>query len=253
MALIHQKPNPGSAKASAHAPPGSRVYAIGDIHGRADLLRRLHGHILDDAAAAPDLRKIVVYLGDYVDRGPDSSGVIDILINRPLEGFERHHLKGNHEDMMIRFLETGAGSEIWMMNGARDTLESYGLGFSDTALYRYDAKGLAQAFTDAVPQGHRAFLSRLALHHAEGDYLFVHAGLKPGVALEDQDESDLIWIRNEFTRTDTNFGVIVIHGHSIRIAPDARPNRIGIDTGAWRTGILTAAVLEGGEVRFLRT
>jgi serine/threonine protein phosphatase 1 len=254
MALIHQNPTPRSAEGSAQAPPGSRVYAIGDIHGRADLLTRLHRHILDDAGSAPGLRKVVVYLGDYVDRGPDSSGVIDILINRPLEGFEVHHLKGNHEDMMIAFLETGVCSEMSMtINGVRDTLDSYGLGLSDAAPYRDDGNSLGRAFTDAVPQSHRKFLGGLELHHTEGDYLFVHAGLKPGVAMADQKEEDLLWIRDEFTRTDTDFGAVVVHGHSIRMEPDVRPNRIGIDTGAWRTGILTAVVLEGGKVRFLQT
>jgi serine/threonine protein phosphatase 1 len=229
------------------------VYAIGDIHGRADLLGRLHRQIMADAADASSLRKMVVYLGDYVDRGPDSAAVIGMLINDPLEGFERHHLKGNHEAMMIRFLETGDGGEIWLMNGARDTLDSYGIGLSAFGLYHDDLDSLAEAFAAAVPESHRAFLNSLELHHKEGDYLFVHAGVLPGVAIEDQSEHDLIWIRDAFTRTDADFGVVVVHGHTIRNEPEIKANRIGIDTGAWHSNRLTALVLETATRSFLRT
>ena len=253
---MHQSPGSAIHK----APSGSRVYAIGDIHGRSDLLRRLHAMILADAApGSPDspdsgaLRKVVVYVGDYVDRGPDGAGVIDILINQPLEGFESHPLKGNHEDMMIRFLESGEGGDMWLFNGGRDTLQSYGIEFSDMSLYLSEPEALAPVFRDAVPPSHRAFLNGLAIHHREGDYLFVHAGMRPGVALEDQSEQDLIWIRDEFTGSDADFGAIVVHGHSIRAEPEIRPNRIGIDTGAWRSNRLTALVLEGDTRRFLQT
>jgi len=210
--------------------------------------------ILADAADAAGLRKVVVYIGDYVDRGPDSAGVIGMLIDDPLDGFESHHLKGNHEDMMLRFMETGEGAETWlMMNGARDTLESYGIGIADMSLFRGGTDALALAFRDAVPESHRAFLAGLALHHREGDYLFVHAGVRPGVAIEDQSEHDLIWVRDEFTESDADFGVIVVHGHTIRPEPEVRPNRIGIDTGAWHSNRLTALVLEADTRRFLRT
>ena len=253
---MHQSPAP----VTHNVPSGSRIYAIGDIHGRADLLSRLHGMILDDAAPdspnatdTPDLRKVVVYVGDYVDRGPDSAGVIGMLIEEPLQGFESRHLKGNHEDMMIRFLESGDGGEMWMLNGGRDTLDSYGIGLSDISLFRGDMEALALAFRDSVPENHRAFLDGLQLHHREGDYLFAHAGVKPGVAIEDQSEKDLIWIRDEFTDSDADFGVIVVHGHSIRAEPEIKPNRIGIDTGAWRSTRLTALVLEGDTRRFLQT
>ncbi len=246
---MHQSPG----RAIHQAPSGSRVYAIGDIHGRSDLLRRLHAMILADTAEDPDLRKVVVYVGDYVDRGPDSAGIIAMLIEEPLQGFESYPLKGNHEDMMIRFLEYGDDGEMWMVNGGRDTLDSYGIGISDISLFRGDRQALAQAFGDAVPESHRAFLDGLRLYHREGDYLFVHAGVRPGVALEDQSENDLIWIRDEFTDSDTDFGAIVVHGHSIRAKPEIKPNRIGIDTGAWRSNRLTALVLEGETRRFLHT
>ena len=258
MTLGFQSPPANARAPSGHGtfpvPEGRRVYAVGDIHGRADLLARLHKKIAADALDIPGFQNIVVYLGDYVDRGPDSSGVLDMLINRPLEGFEAHHLKGNHEDMMIQFLETGANSEMWiMMNGARDTMESYGIGYSDFARHESDMKGLARDFANAVPESHRAFLDALKMHHCEGDVLFVHAGIAPGVPVENQSPHDLMWIRGEFTESNTDHGLFVVHGHSNRPAPEIRSNRLGIDTGAWFSGTLTAAVLEGGDIRFLQT
>ena len=255
MTPIHQSPDPAlrAAPTDTRVPDGCRVYAIGDIHGRADLLGRLHRQIMADAADAASLRKVVVYLGDYVDRGPDSAAVIDMLINEPLEGFERHLLKGNHEDMMIRFLDVGDGGEMWLMNGARNTLDSYGLGLSDIAIHHNDMKGLSEAFADAVPESHRAFLNGLELHHSEGDYLFVHAGVLPGVAINDQSEHDMVWIRDEFTRSNADFGAVVVHGHTIGNEPVIKANRIGIDTGAWRSDRLTALALETDSRRFLQT
>ena len=244
---------PEEGAAPGRAPAGCRVYAVGDIHGRADLLRHLHGQIRDDAEDAPELRKVVVYVGDYVDRGPDSFGVIDMLIHEPLEGFERHHLKGNHEDMLMEFLKTGSGGETWIVNGGRDTLESYDVDLWDIGFGLGNTPGLGEKLQANIPEDHLAFLAGLELCHREGGYLFVHAGLRPGVALDDQDEYDFLWIRHDFLESDADYGMIVVHGHSIHPEPDIRPNRIGIDTGAWRTGHLTALVLEGDSRRFLRT
>ena len=176
-----------------------------------------------------------------------------MLIDKPLEGFEHHHLKGNHEDMMIHFVDFGEGGDMWLMNGARDTLDSYGLGHSDIAIHHNDMKGLSNVFADALPQIHRAFLAGLGLHHSEGDYLFVHAGVLPGVAVKDQSEHDLIWIRDEFIQSDADFGAVVVHGHTIRPEPEIKANRIGIDTGAWHSNHLTALVLESNTRRFLQT
>ena len=259
MASRHQTPataGPRPENAAARAPEGTRVYAVGDIHGRADLLGRLHRKILDDAADAADAgprRLVVVYVGDYVDRGPDSFGVVEALIEKPLAGFERHHLKGNHEDFLLRFLETGSHGETWMMNGARATLESYGVEWSDMA---YGADGLAaarQKFADAMPESHLRFFHGLEPKHREGDYLFVHAGIRPGVALDEQRAFDLMWIRDAFLDSDDDHGVVVVHGHTIAPAPEVRPNRIGIDTGAFQSNRLTALVVEGAERRFLVT
>ncbi len=256
MASRHQTAGRPAARAgdiAARTPNGTRVYAIGDIHGRADLLRRLHRNILDDAEDAGAARKVVVYIGDYVDRGPDSFGVVDMLIEEPLDGFERHHLKGNHEDFLLRFVEAGADGEVWMMNGARATLESYGVEWSDMA---YGVDGLEAArrkFVDFMPESHLRFFHGLELWHSEGDYLFVHAGVRPGVPLAEQRPFDLMWIREAFLDSDADHGCVVVHGHTIEPAPEVRPNRIGIDTGAFRSGRLTALVVEGAERRFLAT
>lgn len=255
MAPLHQSPEaaPPSTRTPAKVPDDCLVYAIGDIHGRADLLRRLHRQILDDAAKIEISRKVIVYLGDYVDRGPDSREILDTLIDDPPDGFEVHHLKGNHEDMLLRFLKTGDNGQMWLMNGGRDTLDSYGIDLSTFSLFRDDMDGLFQALNDAMPDNHRAFLNGLSLHHQEGDYLFVHAGIRPGVALEDQNPHDLTWIRNDFIDSEADFGAVVVHGHTIRRLPDIKDNRIGIDTGAYSSNRLTALVLETDTRRFLQT
>ena len=241
------------APVSPRVPENCRVYAIGDIHGRADLLGRLHRQILDDAKTAPDLHKVVVYVGDYIDRGPDSFDVIDGLIERPLEGFERHTLKGNHEDMMMAFLETGTHGETWIMNGGRNTLDSYGIGLWDLLSDLRDLQKARDKLRQAIPESHWKFLTGLEMHHTEGDYLFVHAGLRPGVSLRDQNEFDLMWIREKFLYSDADLGHLVVHGHTSCPEPEILPNRIAIDTGAWHSNRLTALVLEADTRRFLST
>jgi serine/threonine protein phosphatase 1 len=237
--------------------PASRVYAVGDIHGRRDLLARLHAAILADRAErereAPGLRNVLVYVGDYVDRGPESFAVVDGLVYAPLPGFEIHCLKGNHEDLLIRFLADGSLGEAWMYNGGVATLESYGVDVFRLA-HESDPLGrLRLEFRKSVPESHARFFAGLELRHEEGDYLFVHAGVRPGVPLDAQSEQDLLWIRHEFLASDADFGKVIVHGHSIQWEPDVRPNRIGIDTGAFHTGRLTCLVAEGAERRFLWT
>lgn len=233
--------------------PGKRVYAIGDIHGRLDLLLELEGMIRDDLARAKPARSVAVYLGDYVDRGPESRAVLDHLLDRPPPVDEVVHLLGNHEDAMRRFLDDRWIGESWVGFGGRETLESYGVS-PDRRLPQEKWMREAQiAFARALPERHRAFLDDLQLWHVEGGYLFVHAGIRPGVPLELQDREHLIWIRHEFLESEADHGHVVVHGHSIRRAPEIRPNRIGIDTGACFSGRLTALVLEGTERRFLST
>jgi serine/threonine protein phosphatase 1 len=238
-------------------PPGARVYAVGDSHGCAELLRALHREILEDSARADAAgpratRRAVVYLGDYVDRGPDSRGLLDLLIQEPLPGFEAIHLLGNHEVFMRRFLDGENLDAIWMLNGGTATLGSYGLDRAAPAAIAEGGHSLRAALAAAVPEAHRAFLGDLALSHVEGDYFFVHAGIRPGLPLEVQHEEDLLWIREPFLASTVDHGKVVVHGHTPTDEPAVRSNRIGIDTGACYGGKLTALVLEGEERRFLQ-
>jgi len=231
-------------------PAGLRLYAVGDVHGRLDLLRQLHELIAADAAGSNASVKRIVYLGDYVDRGPDSKGVIELLLEAPLKGFERVLLKGNHEDVMETFLVDASVAPHWFAYGGIETLESYGV----TAPAHAGEIARAQAeFGARLPATHRKFLASLPLTHRAGDYFFAHAGVKPGVALGDQGEEDLLWIRDEFLESNADFGALVVHGHTITASPVVRANRIGIDTGAFASGKLTALALEDSERKFIQT
>jgi len=235
-----------SATAKARVPPGSRVYAIGDIHGCLERLQALHDLVRADSVRAAAERCVVVYLGDYVDRGLDSREVLDLLLADPLPGFECVYLKGNHEDFLLRFLERGEDAAPWLLNGGDATLRSYGV--DPYAVSRDPGpRGLRAALSAAMPEAHLRFLCGLQLSHVEGDYLFVHAGLRPGVPLEEQDPEDLMWIRAPFLDSREGHGKIVVHGHTPTSAPEVRDNRIGIDTGAVYGGPLTALVLQEGE------
>jgi len=235
-------------------PEDCRVYAIGDLHGRFDLLQRLHRLIEEDAAAAPPVaRKAAVYLGDYVDRGPESRAVVDCLLGAPLPGFEAVFLKGNHEDMLLRFVETGELADVWLMNGGQETLESYGV---EAVPFTWDRKRIAamrQAFRAALGSRHLGFFRSLETVRRIGDYVFVHAGLLPGVPVERQHADDCLWVRTEFLMCKAPFEGLVVHGHSIVPEPQFLANRIAIDTGAYRTGRLTCLVLEGTSRRLLST
>jgi serine/threonine protein phosphatase 1 len=252
-AMPHEQAADLLAGDTALVPDDTLVYAVGDIHGRADLLEKMHEAILRDAAEAPCSRKVVIYLGDYVDRGPDSKRVVDVLLERPLAGFERYHLMGNHEAFLLEFLidiEAGPG---WFFNGGLQTLGSYGVNFGKHDDMSFDSLVRIQDdFLRRVPERHLDFFRRLDFSRTEGDYFFVHAGVRPGIPLENQSDEDMLWIRDEFLSCDEEFGKIVVHGHTITWEPDIRSNRIGIDTGAFASGVLTALVLEGRERDFLR-
>lgn len=236
----------------ARTPEETRVYAIGDVHGRLDLLDDMHAMIRDDARSAQGRRLVVVYLGDYIDRGPQSREVLDRLLDAPLAGVETVYLRGNHEEIMLGFLDFGIRGESWFTYGGRETLQSYGVAAPlPTAESEFPAA--RAALRQALPARHRAFLDALKLSHREGDYLFVHAGVKPGVLLEAQEARELLWIRHEFLDSDVDFGVCVVHGHTPEERPTVKSNRIGIDTGACWTGRLTCAVIEDDRVRLLQT
>jgi len=225
-------------------PNSTRVYAIGDIHGRRDLLDRLLDTIAKDCTDAPE-RRVLVTLGDYIDRGPDSRGVVERLANlhteTPFNGFELCFLKGNHEQLMEQFITGENDGHLWMNCGGRETLNSYG------------AKHTAQSITKRLPKHHRQFFANMVLMSREGDYAFAHAGVRPGVGLAKQAAEDVLWIRARFLNATTDFGAVIVHGHTPVDVPDVLDNRIGIDTRAWASGTLTALVLEGTEQRFLST
>jgi serine/threonine protein phosphatase 1 len=244
---------PSTPALPARVPGGTRVYAIGDIHGRLDLLQAMNSRVMRDALEFEGTRKVVVYLGDYVDRGVQSRETVDYLLDEPLAGFERVYLMGNHERTLLDFLVDPRVASNWMSYGGAATLYSYGVGCDGPRNNLATLTRLQETFRKNLPERHLQFYNSLTLSHMEGDYLFVHAGIKPGVPLDQQKERDLLWIRDEFLDSDENFGKIIVHGHTITRAPDAKENRIGIDTGAFASGKLTALVLEGDSGRFLDT
>ncbi len=240
--------------AAAHSVPDDTVvYAVGDIHGCADLLDVMHGMIRHDSQIPEFARKVLIYLGDYVDRGPDSKGVVDRILEKPLEGFETYCLIGNHEDFLVDFLADPEAGPLWLSNGGLATLLSYGVDFRpDTGLGHGRLEELQQQFFDALPSSHLDFYRELQFSHVEGDYFFVHAGVRPGVPLHDQSDEDMLWIRNEFLDSSDDFGKMIVHGHTISWEPEFRGNRIGIDTGAFASGVLTGLALKGYERDILR-
>jgi len=244
---------PATGTQSPVVPAGTRLYVVGDVHGCIELLIEMHRLILADAAEHEAARRVVVYLGDYIDRGPDSKGVVDLLIETPLPGFESIHLKGNHEQALLDFLGDITIGPDWFSFGGNQTFASYGL---EPPEHIFDAEALlaAQAaLLTTLPEAHLGFYRGLRLGHFEGDFLMVHAGLRPGVPLDAQIESDLLWIREPFLGCADDFGFIVVHGHTIAVYPEIRSNRIGIDTGAFHTGRLTCLVLQDAAVEFLQT
>ncbi len=230
-------------KAPGWLAPGRRVYAIGDIHGCLVQLLALHDLIRADLAARPIAEPLLVHIGDYVDRGPDSRGVVALLAaGDPISGVTTVNLMGNHERTMLNALGgEGAAATDWMISGGREALASWG---GDPEAPRPDWPAF-------VPPEDMTFLHGLALSHAADGYFFAHAGVRPGVAIADQSPQDLITIRNSFLYSEMNHGAVVVHGHTPRGAPEVRHNRIGIDTGAVFGGVLTAAVLELDQVGFL--
>lgn len=239
---------------SARVPDQCRVYAVGDIHGRLDLLERLLGRMEEDCARSRPKRVAVVFLGDYVDRGPNSRLVVERLMHGAPQGgaladAEWVCLKGNHEDYMVRFVDEVHVGAAWCLNGGYETLRSYAGELPERL--GADMEALQVLLGRTLPPQHLRFLARLPLMHREGDYVFVHAGIRPGIALDDQDPHDLMWIRDDFLYDSTPSDKVVVHGHTPSPTPDIRPHRIGIDTGAYYTGHLTALVLEGADRRFL--
>lgn len=233
-------------------PAGCRVYAIGDIHGRDDLLGDLLSRIEADIASRPSARNLLVFLGDLIDRGPASREVVERLINYRPDGVRLIFLAGNHEEVLLRILD-GEVTLIadWLKFGGSECLQSYGL--AAAKLKRMTPARAAEAIRSAIPTGHREFLNGFADTFRAGDYLFVHAGIRPGVSLDEQAQVDLRWIRQPFLSHRGDEGFVVVHGHTICERVEDLGNRIGIDTGAYRTGVLTALGIQNGERWFLQT
>jgi len=272
----------GSTVPRPATPPGTVVYAIGDIHGRADLLARLLAGIRADSRHRRAQRRVVVFLGDYVNRGPECRAVVDLLQAPGLEGFEVVCLMGNVEQAMLRYLDGEMAIAInWLEYGGIETAAAYGvacplprrrdehlleaLRWQDSYQDAYGAtmppqpeevlslEALRHELTVALPPTHLAFFRGLRTMWREGGYCFVHAGVVPGVPLADQAARDCMWIRRRFLDSDLDHGAVIVHGHSISPEPEVRPNRIGIDTGAYKSGVLTCLVLDGEERSFLQT
>ncbi len=239
--------------ANPRVPSGSRVYAVGDIHGRLDLIEKIHELIAADATDFDGSRKVVIYLGDYIDRGEKSRQVVDFLLDNPLPGFENIYLKGNHEDSLIKFLSDTSIGSAWMRYGGNSTLYSYGVIASGSSWDQRSLEQMQAYLKRNLPLRHLEFYQALKAGHIEGDYCFVHAGVLPGVPLEKQKEENVLWIRGEFLNSKANHEKVVVHGHTIRPEPEILPNRIGIDTGAYSSGILTCLALEEDNQSFLHT
>ena len=238
------------AEQLAAVPDGTRYYAIGDIHGRLDLFEALIEAVESDDRASAPARTIIVLLGDLVDRGPDSAGVVERAMRWAAER-QVFLLAGNHEEMFLESFENTGVLRHFLRHGGRQTVLSYGIPRAT-----YDATSLEELqvlMRDTVPLSHREFLASARDHLEAGDYLFVHAGIAPEVPLEEQQRHHLRWIREPFLDYTAPHAHMVVHGHTITDAIDVRRNRVGIDTGAYRSGRLTALVLEGTSRRILQT
>jgi len=230
---------------------GYRAYVVGDVHGRLDLLDALLERIHSDLEARPASDAVLVFVGDLVDRGPSSAQVIDRLKNYRREGVRTVFLLGNHEEVLLRIIE-GDGELIrsWLKFGGAQCFASYG--GNPKLLTGLPDEEAVEAVRRAVPPEHVEFIRGFDDTFRFGDYLVVHAGIRPGIALEEQRQSDLRWIREPFLRDESDHGFVVVHGHTISREVQDQGNRIGIDTGAFSTGVLTALAIEGTEKWFLQ-
>lgn len=235
-------------------PDGTVVWAVGDIHGRLDLLEPLVEAIVADLRASTVSRGVVVFLGDYIDRGPDSRGVLQLLAGlSDVQGVEWRFLKGNHEQAMLGFLADPSAGRRWCEYGGDSALRSYGLRIPELA-HRPEAWArVAADLRHKLTAREMEFLENLELSVAVGDYFFSHAGARPGVALDRQLPEDLMWIRQPFLHSQTGFEHVVVHGHTPTLHVHADHRRIGIDTKAYQSGVLSALRLEGRERTLLKT
>lgn len=246
LSRLFNRRSRGTAPFAPAVPKGTAVWAVGDIHGRADLLMPLVNAMIADLQATDAERRMVIFLGDYVDRGPDSRGVIQILSSlSDVEGIEWRFLKGNHEQAMLDFLDDPSRGAKWCEYGGDRALQSYGLRVPSLA---HRAEAWARVAADLrhkLPARELEFLRTLELSITVGDYFFCHAGARAGVALDRQTAEDLLWIRRPFLDSEVAFERMVVHGHTPTPVVHADRRRIGIDTKAYESGVLTALRLEG--------
>ena len=238
-----------SAPAERWVPDGMRVYCVGDIHGRDDLLRQMAERVEADLEPSSFDEAVTVFVGDYVDRGLGSMRVVEQLA-RGKWPTSIIALAGNHEDLLMAFLEDEGVIESWRNLGGLETLHSYGVNLGP-AIVKRDFGAVQAAFAACFPEPHRQFLETLKDSTTIGDYFFCHAGVRPGVPLDRQDRNDLLTIRDAFLASKLEHGKLVVHGHTPSLVPEIRSNRIGIDTAGYATGRLTCLVLEKNQQRFL--
>lgn len=239
----------GISLSEARSPAGMRLYAIGDVHGRLDLLTSMHGAIRAEIARDRPADWRIVHVGDYVDRGPDSCGAIELILAAQEADSRVIALAGNHDVAFADFMAGGGSSQLFARFGGAETAASYGVDADFGSL-----EGLERTrreLADAVPGRHHRFLATLPRCISFGDYFFCHAGIRPGVPLASQDPEDLIWIRREFLEATDLHPKVIVHGHTPHSEPEIRPNRINLDTGAFDTGRLTGVVLDGAEKRLI--
>lgn len=252
IARLFKSRKPDAApRPPAAVPAGVRVYAIGDIHGRLDLFDELLDLVEADDSAREKAETHIILLGDLVDRGPDSAGVIERAIQLSDCGLRFDCLMGNHEEVFLESFKSVSALRFFIRIGGRETILSYPISHAE---YRdLDVEALQVRLQEIVPQKHRDFLNKLTDQVRVGDYLFVHAGIRPGVEFDEQRTKDLRWIRDDFLEDDRDHGAIIVHGHTITDGVDECDNRIGIDTGAYMSGRLTAIGLEGTERWYIAT
>ncbi|WP_027164313.1 metallophosphoesterase [Mesorhizobium sp. WSM3224] len=236
----------------ASGPDGIRLYAIGDVHGRHDLLAAMHQHIESELEYAPDWR--IIHLGDYVDRGPDSRSVIDFLIEAQKRDARNIMLAGNHDIGMLEFLADAEPDGLFMNYGGVQTAQSYGVDLARDAHWFGKAEAVRRghaALVKAVPRSHVDFLRSLVFSVTFGDFFFCHAGIRPGVPLDKQSQQDLIWIRDAFHDHPGLFSKVIVHGHTPVPQAEVMGNRVNVDTLAWKSGTLSALAVNGDDKRIL--
>ncbi|RLA20924.1 MAG: serine/threonine protein phosphatase [Gammaproteobacteria bacterium] len=233
-------------------PEHTRVYCIGDIHGRVDLLTTLHEQIIADSSGYTG-QKILIYLGDYIDRGLHSKEVLDLLIDQPLQGYQSVFLRGNHEQVLLDFLNIDPGIVLqWFGFGGQATFLSYGVSVAGIP-FGEQIYQLQSDLAAKIPEKHLSFYQQSQFSYTLGDYFFVHAGVTPKVALNRQLPLDMMWVREEFLNSRYRYEKMIVHGHSVFETPDIQKNRIGIDTGAYASGNLSCLVLQDEQRRFIST